>query len=195
MWKYEDDSLLDVPSNIFISKWMPQYDILAHPNVRLFISHGGLFSTMESVDRGVPLLIVPFFGDQHRNGRRVENAGYGRVLEFEDLTQETLTHAINDLLTTARYSDQARHLQTVWNDNLVHPMDEFVWWIEYVVKFSGAKHLKSHAIDLPWLSYLLIDVLAITILLLFAIIYSVLFAWRSLTSAKQCNNDRAKKVK
>lgn len=41
LWKFEDDSLPNIPPNVKISKWLPQADILAHPNVVLFISHGG----------------------------------------------------------------------------------------------------------------------------------------------------------
>lgn len=45
IWKFEDDSMPTVPSNVRIQKWLPQSDIIAHPNVVLLITHGGLFRT------------------------------------------------------------------------------------------------------------------------------------------------------
>lgn len=41
LWKFEDDSLTNIPSNVKLQNWFPQSDILAHPNVVLFITHGG----------------------------------------------------------------------------------------------------------------------------------------------------------
>lgn len=41
IWKFEDDFMPNIPPNVRISKWLPQSDILAHPNVVLFITHGG----------------------------------------------------------------------------------------------------------------------------------------------------------
>lgn len=173
---------------------MPQSDILAHPNVRLFISHGGLFSTLESLDRGVPLLIIPFFGDQHRNGRRVQNAGYGEVLSFADVTVPTLTKLIDKLITSAEYLDRAKELQTLWKDNMIKPMDEFVWWIEHVVKFKGAKHLKTHAINISWISYLLIDVFAATIIAFLLILFLFCLMLRKLCIGRTMA-DATKKIK
>lgn len=41
IWKFEDETY-KVPSNVLIGKWLPQSDILAHPNMVLFITHGGI---------------------------------------------------------------------------------------------------------------------------------------------------------
>jgi len=46
LWKYEEETFEDKPENVFVSKWFPQDDILAHDKVIAFITHGGLLSTM-----------------------------------------------------------------------------------------------------------------------------------------------------
>lgn len=49
IWKYESETELAnrISSNVLVRKWLPQNDILAHKNVRLIISHGGMFSMFE----------------------------------------------------------------------------------------------------------------------------------------------------
>jgi glucuronosyltransferase len=51
--KWESDELPGKPQNVFISKWLPQDDILAHPNVKAFISHCGLGGVVEAKFHGV----------------------------------------------------------------------------------------------------------------------------------------------
>lgn len=41
IWKWEVDTMSDLPPNVKVSKWLPQQDILAHPKIKLFMTHGG----------------------------------------------------------------------------------------------------------------------------------------------------------
>lgn len=67
LWKFESDYLpIEKPRNVMISKFLPQKDILANGNVKAFISHCGLMSTQEAFWYGIPVVGVPFFGDQYR---------------------------------------------------------------------------------------------------------------------------------
>lgn len=69
LWKFESNTLpVEVPKNVHIKAWMPQNDILAHPNIKLFITHTGLLSSQESIWHGVPMLGVPIIVDQFMVG-------------------------------------------------------------------------------------------------------------------------------
>jgi len=78
----------------------------AHPNLKLFITHGGLLSTTEAVHRGVPVLGIPIFGDQPLNMKHTENAGLGRTFDLDDLTADSFYTAIMEVATNPRYVQQ-----------------------------------------------------------------------------------------
>ncbi|XP_055638321.1 UDP-glycosyltransferase UGT5-like isoform X2 [Toxorhynchites rutilus septentrionalis] len=160
LWKFEDETMINVPKNVMVRKWLPQSDILAHPNVVLFITHGGMFGSQEGIYRGVPMLFIPFYGDQHRNALKAELSGYALTLNFADVNSITLGSRINELLTNPAYSRLAKKASELFRDNLVPPMEEAMYWIEYVIRHKGAKHLKSVSVDLNWLQYLMLDVFA-----------------------------------
>lgn len=178
IWKF-DRELPNLPPNVMIQNWLPQNDILAHPNVVLFISHGGVFGMVESVWHGIPLLLTPLFGDQHRNSMRATRAGYGKFLPFFDITNETLMSSVDELLTNRSYLEKAQEVSSIFKANLVPPMKEAMFWIEYVCQFEGAPHLKSHAVNMSWVSYLLLDVLLVVMLTVLGafILIRKLFRW------------------
>lgn len=45
LWKFESNSTVEkLPKNIWIQSWLPQRDILTHPKMKAFITHGGFYS-------------------------------------------------------------------------------------------------------------------------------------------------------
>lgn len=185
----------NMPKNVMMRKWLPQNDILAHPNVVLIISHGGMFSNLEAVAYGKPMLMIPFFGDQYRNAFRVAANGYGKYLYFKEITKDLLLANIREVIEDRRHSRKAKEISEVFNDNLVHPMDTAIYWIEYVCRHRGAKHLKSHAVNMSWFSYLLLDVILSTILAIISIGYFAYLLFSRLYRRKVVNiNNKIKQT-
>lgn len=109
------------------------------------------------------MLFIPFFADQRRNALRSERNGNGLMLPFAKITNETFSAALNEVITNKQYSNRAKELAILFNDNLVHPMNESIYWIEHVMRSKGAKHLKSNAVNMPWFSVLLLDIIILPI--------------------------------
>ncbi|XP_050054770.1 UDP-glucosyltransferase 2-like isoform X3 [Aphis gossypii] len=93
LWKYEGD-MKDKPKNVMTRKWFPQRDILLHPNMKLFISHGGISGVYETVDAGVPVLGFPIFYDQPRNIDNLVSAGMAISMDLNFVTKDKLLDAI-----------------------------------------------------------------------------------------------------
>ncbi|XP_047107072.1 UDP-glucosyltransferase 2-like [Schistocerca piceifrons] len=164
LWKWENDSLPGQPDNLMVSKWLPQQDILAHPNVRLFIMQGGLQSLNEATYHAVPLLVIPFFSDQAHNAAKIQQAGIGVRLEYSDVTKDTLLRDIRTALQDPKYKDNMRTLSSIFREHKADSVERAVWWLEYVIRHKGAPHLRSAAIDLHWWQRLLLDVIAFVLL-------------------------------
>lgn len=98
LWKWEREHLPDAPSNVLVRQWFPQQAILAHPNVQLFITHGGLLSVIEAVQYAVPMVGVPFVGDQYMNVARAVDKGYAVAVHFSNLTGTSFAWAIDEIL-------------------------------------------------------------------------------------------------
>jgi len=80
-----------IPPHIKVAPSVAQLEILAATDV--FISHGGLNSTCESLAFGVPLVVIPSIAEQRLTGRRVQELGLGLVLDHATLTEASLRAA------------------------------------------------------------------------------------------------------
>ncbi|XP_050707399.1 UDP-glycosyltransferase UGT5-like [Eriocheir sinensis] len=171
LWKWDKETMDDLPPNVRLSKWLPQQDILGHPKMRLFITHGGLLSTLESMYHGVPVLGIPVFGDQLTNMLMVEKNGWGKVLHWEDLTPETLKAKIFEVMNDESLRKEAQWRSVLMRDQPQRPEDIAVYWVEYVMRHHGAPHLVSPVRSMPWYQLYNVDVWATIIVVLLLLLY------------------------
>ncbi|KAI8465452.1 MAG: hypothetical protein J3K34DRAFT_525378 [Monoraphidium minutum] len=70
---------LPLGANTRVVPWAPLNDVLGHAACRAFVTHCGLKSVYEAMFHGVPILGVPFMGEQLHNARRAAARGLGAV--------------------------------------------------------------------------------------------------------------------
>ncbi|XP_023297834.2 UDP-glycosyltransferase UGT5-like [Lucilia cuprina] len=163
LWKFENESIANLPSNVMIKAWLPQADILAHPNVKVFITHGGLFGTQEGVHYAVPMLGMPIYSDQHLNMRKAVQSGYAISLHFPDITKPILKDSLEKLLHDPYYRNNINRISKIFHDRPLDARETAMYWIEYVIRHNGATHLRSAGLDLKWYQFYLLDVIAFVI--------------------------------
>ncbi|KAF2886725.1 hypothetical protein ILUMI_19445 [Ignelater luminosus] len=165
--KSEDETLPGKPPNVKISKWLPQTDVLAHPNIKLFITHGGLLSTTEAIYHGVPIVGIPLYEDQVANLTNAENNGIGCGVSYGQLTEEKLTYLVEEVLTNPKYAENVKISSNIMRDQPITPLERGVFWVQYVIRHRGAPHFRTAALNLAWYQYLLLDVVALVLTALF----------------------------
>ncbi len=105
--KVED--LGEIPSNFTVTPHVPQVELLEIAS--LFISHGGMNSTMESLAFGVPLVVIPQIEEQEITAKRVHNMKLGRYVPRKDVTAQTLLKAVQEVAQSAEIAGNVSHMQ------------------------------------------------------------------------------------
>ena len=161
LWKFEDPKLDGKPDNVFISDWFPQDDILAHDNVKVFITHGGLLSTTESIYHGKPFIGIPVFGDQFLNMAKAVTNGYGIMLDYKNLTAESMQQAVETMLSNPIYTKLVQNMSQRYRDQPMEPLKLATYWVEHVARHKGAKYLHCAGLDLNFIEYHNLDAILI----------------------------------
>lgn len=186
LWKFESVALKERHGhNIIIGPWMPQQEILQHKNLKAFITHGGLLSTMEALYYGKPIIGIPFFNEQRSNVARAVKQGYGVEIEYDSLSEDSLKTAIDNVFNDTSYQSNAEKLSAIFRDNPIEPVDKAVYYIEHVIRTGGASHLKTAATKLSLIELHLIDQIAFIFFLIFITIFTLSKAFKKLRSKFQ----------
>ncbi|GJQ76011.1 hypothetical protein Trydic_g18065 [Trypoxylus dichotomus] len=114
LWKYGNDSL-STPANVITRRWFPQSDLLAHPNIKLFITHYRIFIQRCSND-----WYSSFHPSTDKHGKR----SYGVSIDFLDFSEKTLSIALEEVLhNPIKYSQNVKRGSQILRDQQTNPAD------------------------------------------------------------------------
>ncbi|XP_031824147.1 UDP-glucuronosyltransferase 1-1 isoform X11 [Sarcophilus harrisii] len=171
LWRYTGKPPSNLAKNTKLVKWLPQNDLLGHPKTRAFITHAGSHGIYEGLCNGVPMVLMPLFGDQMDNAKRMESRGAGVTLNVLEMTSADLSKALKTVINDKSYKENIMRLSALHKDRPISPLDLAVFWVEFVMRNKGAPHLRPAAHDLNWFQYHSLDVIAF----LLAIVLTVVF--------------------
>ncbi|XP_075230317.1 UDP-glycosyltransferase UGT5-like [Lycorma delicatula] len=176
LMKWESDiEFPNKPANVCLKKWLPQRDILAHKNLKLFITHGGHQSRQEAVHYGLPLITIPFFYDQEWDAKKSFEEEAGLIINFDEVTYDKVYEALKELLTNDKYKRNMERLSAISKDKPMQNEETVAWWVEYVIRHKGAPHLRPAVQELYWFQYTLLDIIAFISIFLFLFVYFIYF--------------------
>ena len=147
IWKWEGSQIKNLPKNVRTAAWWPQQELLGHPQLQAFISHGGISSLQEAAYHGSPTLVLPIFCDQDGNAAQAEKLGYAIIMELAHFSETEFREKILRIAAQKNnsYRNAARRRRILMQDIPMQSKMLAVWWVLYVIRHNGAAHLKSTA--------------------------------------------------
>uniref|UniRef100_F7IMA6 UDP-glucuronosyltransferase n=1 Tax=Callithrix jacchus TaxID=9483 RepID=F7IMA6_CALJA len=194
LWRFDGKKPQALGHNTRVYKWIPQNDLLGHPKTRAFITHGGANGIYEAIYHGIPMVGIPLFADQPDNIAHMKAKGAAVRVDFNTMSNTDLLNALKTVINDPIYKENIMKLSKIQHDQPVKPLDRAVFWIEFVMRHKGAKHLRVAAHDLTWFQYHSLDVigflLACVATVIFIITKCCLFCfWKFARTEKKVKKD------
>ncbi|XP_074662794.1 UDP-glucuronosyltransferase 2B17-like [Tubulanus polymorphus] len=182
-----------LPDNVFVRAWIPQNDLLGHPNTKLFITHCGNNGQYEALYHGVPMIGFPMTAEQPFNAERMEHKKFGVKMDIQRFSSYELYSNIETVVYGDVNRQAIRRASAIFKDRRVSPREEAAYWVEHVMK-HGSDHLSMPASNLSWYQILLLDVFTVilaSIVVLFLGFYALVkLCLRSFRGAKSLKPNR-----
>jgi len=139
LFKWETDNLPGKPANVILKSFLPQQDLLAHPNLKGFVTHAGYLSFEEALCHQIPMVATPICYDQFANAEEIEKLGIGRSVNFTDIIGPQISELLDQVLHDPQYKAKAKQVGAAlspWKE-MVGPVDRAVWWLEQITNNPG----------------------------------------------------------
>lgn len=113
--------------------------------------------------------------------------GMGSIVEFSDISKETVIKAI-DYALQPEIKENANKISLSYRNRIRTPKETAVWWVEHVVETNGAPFIKSYSTFMPAFSYYLLDVYFVVVLGVVISAFFWVWALRWLCLRRKKNN-------
>ncbi|XP_054588913.1 UDP-glucuronosyltransferase 2C1 [Nothobranchius furzeri] len=160
IWRYVGQRPANLGSNTLLVNWLPQNDLLGHPKTRAFVTHGGTNGVQEAIHHGVPVVGLPLFYDQADNLSRVRTKGAAVIVDIGMLDRHVFKEALMTVLYNSTYRGSMQMLSKLHKDQPMKPLNQAMFWLEYVIRHKGARHLQTQSHKMSWFVYHSVDVIA-----------------------------------
>ncbi|KRZ88756.1 putative UDP-glucuronosyltransferase ugt-60, partial [Trichinella sp. T8] len=123
-----------LPPNVKLFDWIPQRELLDHPKLKLFITHAGYNSLLETATVGVPMITIPLFGDQLSNALRAERQKLSLVLSKLEITSENLENKMKIILENETYFNRAKQFAGFIHDKPLSNADMLIRYMDITIR-------------------------------------------------------------
>ncbi|CAJ0919607.1 unnamed protein product [Ranitomeya imitator] len=200
LWELLQDCWKNIPGDYLLKliKRMPRVckaviKAKGHPKTKAFITHGGTNGIYEAIFHGVPMVGIPLFADQPDNIIHMKTKGMAVMLDINKMQSQDLVDAVNTVINDPSYKENAMRISQIHHDQPLKPLDRAVFWIEFVMRHKGAKHLRPASHELTWYQYHLLDVIGFLLICLFVMLYVTLKIFS--ICCRKCHPARRKQKK
>lgn len=121
-------------------------------------------------------------------------AGRSITLDFDDLSEEKIVTALNELVTNPKYRQNAKVVAERFHDRPMTPQQSVVYWTEYAVRHKGAAFFACVGNELDSIQFHNVDVHCLMLAIGLVILYASYRVLRAIFK-RIFTNTKAKKLK
>ncbi|XP_063715678.1 uncharacterized protein LOC134843366 [Symsagittifera roscoffensis] len=135
-------SIAYVTKYLFMGQYLPQGSILQHEKVKLFVTHCGANSALDSIHAVKPMITFPGFADQPLTSNILINLRVAKLLKKFEFNQMKVR--IEEMLAEPNYSEMLERLKKVKDEQV--KMGGYKTGVEVVEKIIEGQIEVNHSI-------------------------------------------------
>ena len=91
-------------------------------------------------------------------------------MDLKSFMPNDLIQNVEHILRNSTYKETIQKASVIFKSWPMSPKERAAYWLEHIMKY-GSDHLKSHAVEMPFYQYAMLDILAFFIFMTVMITY------------------------